>query len=101
MWDGAIALDMTDCPTKELSPHMTTQKRLPPNDTSTFESIHRDFTVARIATPREELETCNREEPIAAIQERNTERYDYLPVKDDGSIICSATIRMRTQRQSG
>ena len=66
---------------------MTIQRWLPPNDTSTFESIHRDFTVARIATPRDELETCNREEPIAAIQERNTERYDYLPVKDDGSII--------------
>ena len=66
---------------------MTTQIRLPSNDTSTFESMHRDFTVARIATPRDELETCTREEPIAAIQERNTKWYDYLPVKDDGSII--------------
>ena len=66
---------------------MTTPRQLPLSDTSTFETMHRDLTVAQIATPRDQLETCAREESIAAVQERNTNGYDYLPVEDGGSIV--------------
>lgn len=68
-------------------PHMTTPRRRPPSDTSAFESLHRDLMVSQIATPRDKLVTCAREEPIAAVQKRNTSGYDFLPVEDDGSII--------------
>ena len=67
---------------------MTTQERQLPSDTSTFESMHRDFTVDRVDTPRDELEYCTQEETIAAVRKRNTKKYNYLPVKDcHGSII--------------
>lgn len=66
---------------------MTTQDWLPPSDTSTFVSLHRDLTVDRIATPWNDLATCTPQESMAAVQERNAAAYDYLPVKDDGSII--------------
>ena len=66
---------------------MTTSRQLPPSDTSAFETMHRDLTVAQIATPRDQLETCAREESIATVRERNTNGYDYLPVEDGGSIV--------------
>lgn len=66
---------------------MTRHRPQPPSDTSAFESIHRDLTVARIATPKSQLETCTQNEPIAVVQLRNTRGYDYLPVEDDGRII--------------
>ena len=64
---------------------MTRKPLQPGSDTSAFESLHRGLTVALIATPRRKLKTCGADERLAAVLERHTEQYDYLPVVEDES----------------
>lgn len=49
---------------------------------SVIEAAHSGLTVKLVATPVEELMTCLMGEPVAVVMERNTEPFDFLPVKD-------------------
>ena len=45
-----------------------------------FETLHFGLTVELIATPRQDLMTCETGEVIADVMPRNKEPYDFLPV---------------------
>ena len=47
-----------------------------------FEAVHTGLTVQLIATPRAQLMTCKADEAASLVLQRNTERYDHLPVLD-------------------
>ena len=47
-----------------------------------FERLHAGLTVLAIATQRTELRTCDGREALAAVLERNSHGFDYLPVTE-------------------
>jgi CBS domain-containing protein len=49
-----------------------------------FEALHSGLTVQLIATGRDDLMTCESNEAVSAVMERNTEQYDFIPVTEGG-----------------
>lgn len=52
-----------------------------------FEALHAGLTVAMIQTPRAGLATCLASETAEAVNARNIERYDFLPVVEGETIV--------------
>lgn len=58
-----------------------------PASSESFEALHAGLTVAMIQTPRAELATCLASETAEAVNARNIERYDFLPVVEGETIV--------------
>ncbi|MEY9189142.1 hypothetical protein [Bradyrhizobium ottawaense] len=50
-----------------------------------FETLHSGLTVKLIATPRHELRTCTKNEPISEVLEANEAHFDFIPVVENSS----------------
>ena len=48
-----------------------------------LDQLQGSLTVSKIMTPRDDLETCRRDETARAVMARNEDAYSFLPVVDD------------------
>jgi len=48
-----------------------------------FETLHSGLTVKLVCTPRHELKTCKKVEPVSDVLNANPDDFDFIPVLDD------------------